>query len=360
MTGDLLDGKKVLGFASAVRGAAGRLPSAADDLLLLEGDGHTGPLPCPDGETASGSLPVRRVGPHPYRQLESAHVHPADELAPGLTAAFDELVYGPDAPRYLAVLIERLTGAGHGFWLAGGAPRDLLAGARPDKVGDLDATGTAPAGRFWDVADRVLDDEDGVSAEHPRLFSPDTLVCSVLPPQRQGHTLEYRGLGIGGLRVPATGTDLRQDARQRDLTVNTLLYDPVHHVVLDPLEQALRDLAYRGGIRVLVPAGAPDDPETCAAVLLRGLKFRLRWASAASGRGGARGPNDTALRDWATALPEDLTAQLDERGEAAWRRVHAVADTCLPATPSLHLTEVVRGYGTAAAALVDRLTGGGG
>jgi poly(A) polymerase len=355
MTGDLLGSRKVLGFASAARG----LPTAADDLLLLEGDGHTGPLPRPDAATASGDPSVRRVGPHPYRQLEAEHVHPADELVPGLTGAFDELVHGPDAPRYLAVLIDRLTGAGHGFWLAGGAPRDLLAGARPGEVGDLDATGTAPAGSFWDVTDQVLD-EDGVSAEHPRLFNPHSLVCSVLSPQRQGHELEYRGLGVGGLPLPATGTDLRQDGRQRDLTVNTLLYDPVHHVVLDPLGTALDDLAHRGGSRCLVPAGAPDDPETCAAVLLRALKFRLRWDPADGGRGGTRGLDDTALRDWAAALPEDLAARLDERGDAAWRRTHALAATCLPAWPPPALAEVVRGYGTAATVLVNRLTGGGG
>ncbi|WP_406320775.1 hypothetical protein [Streptomyces sp. NBC_01637] len=353
MTGDVLDGRKVLGFTCAARG----LPASADDLLLFEGDDHADSLPRPGVVAVSRQPGVERVGPHPCRQLEAEHVHRADELAPGLAGAFDELVYGPDAPRYLAPLIDRLTGSGHGFWLVGGAPRDLVAGARPGEIGDLDTTGTAPAGSFCDVTDQVLGD-DGLSDEHPRRFSPHSLVCSILPPQREGLVLDYRGMGVGGLPWPATGTDLRRDGRQRDLTVNTLLYDPVRHLVLDPLERALDDLAHRGGSRRLVPAGLPDDPETCAAVLLRSLKFRLRWEPDGGGPGRAGVLDDTALRDWAAALPEDLVARLDDGGGAVWQRLRALAATCLPpGGPSPALSQVVREYGAATAALVGRLTG---
>ncbi|WNI26172.1 hypothetical protein [Streptomyces sp. ITFR-16] len=363
MTGDVLDGRTVLGFTCAARG----LPTPADDLLLFEGDESKDEECGGDEYPGSPSRPsvvgvsrhpgVERVGPHPRRQLAADRVHPADEVAPGLAGAFGELVYGPDAPRYLAPLIDRLTGDGHGFWLAGGAPRDLVAGARPDEVGDLDTTGTAPAGGFFDVTDQVLGD-DGPSDEHPRRFSPDSLVCSILPPQREGLVLDYRGLGVGGVPWPATGTDLRRDGLQRDLTVNTLLYDPVHHLVLDPLGRALDDLAHDGGSRRLVPAGLPDDPETCAAVLPRSLKFRLRWDPDGDGPGRVAALDDTALRGWATALPEDLVARLDDRGDAVWRRLRELAAACLPPgglTPAL--SAVVREYGRPAAALVGRLAG---
>ncbi|WP_329167199.1 hypothetical protein OHB49_43965 (plasmid) [Streptomyces sp. NBC_01717] len=353
MTGDLLDGRKVLGFTCPARG----LPNSADDLLLFEGDDHAGSLPHLGVVAVSRQPGVERVGSHPCGQLEAKHVHGADELAPGLADAFDELVYGPDAPRYLAPLIDQLTGTGHSFWLAGGAPRDLVAGARPGAIEDLDTTGTAPAGIFCEVTEQVLGD-DGLSDEHPRRFSPHSLVCSILPPQREGLVLDYRGLGVGGLPWPATGTDLRLDGRQRDLTVNTLLYDPVCHLVLDPLERALDDLAHQGGSRRLVPAGFPDNPETCAAVVLRSLKFRLRWDPDGGGPDRVSVLDDTALRDWAAALPEDLVARLDDGGDAVWRRLRALAATCLPpGKPSPALSQAIEEYGAAAAAVVSRLTG---
>ncbi|MCX4860758.1 hypothetical protein [Streptomyces canus] len=367
MTGDVLDGRRVIGFGCT----AHAVPTSADDRLLLEGDEPSGP---PSRSTDPARHPaLERAGRHPYAQLEGDRVHHADDLAPGLTGAFDELIHGVRGPRFLAPLIDRFAESGHGFWLSGGAPRDLLSGFRPDEVGDLDATGTAPAGAFCDLAEDVLE-QDGSSAECPRRFSPDSLVCSVLTPRRDGHVLDYRGLGVRGLPYPATGTDLDQDGRQRDLTVNTLLYDPRHRVVVDPLGRALRDLPHRGeGPRRLVLAGEPEDPETCAELLLRALKFLLRWQRPGDDRAARRqgrplldcgaeeehGLDDSAVRAWADALPADLVARLDERGEAAWRRLRAQADACLPGGPGTIPAESVRGYGPVVAELLARITGPG-
>ncbi|MEV6107109.1 hypothetical protein AB0M28_20685 [Streptomyces sp. NPDC051940] len=381
MTGDLLNGRRVIGFGCAAHAA----PTSADDRLLLEGDEHSGqPLRSTD---PSQHPELERVGLRPYEQLErnrvgavdeAERVHDIDALAPDLTKAFDELIHGVHGPRFLPSLIDRFAESGHGFWLAGGAPRDLLSGFHPDEVGDLDATGTAPAGAFCDLAEEVLQ-RDGFSAECPRRFSPDSLVCSILSPQRDGHVLDYRGLGVSGLPYPATGTDVNQDCRQRDLTVNTLLYDPLHRVVLDPLGRALDDLPHRReGPRRLVLAGEPQDPEICAELLLRALKFRVRWQQpgdgpsehALGGRpegkprpqaspGGQRGLDDSAVRAWAQALPADLAARLDERGEAAWRRLRAQADTCLPDGPDTVSAESVHAYGAVAVELLARIAGTG-
>lgn len=367
MTGDVLDGRRVIGFGCAALG----VPTSADDRLLVEGDEHSGP---PSRSTDPARHPaLERVGLPPYTQLKRDRIHRADDLAPGLTGAFDELIHGVRGPRFLPPLIDRFAESGHGFWLAGGAPRDLLSGFRPDEVGDLDATGTAPAGAFCDFIEDVLEG-DGSSAECPRLFSPDSLVCSVLTPQRDGHVLDYRGLGVRGLPYPATGTDLDQDGRQRDLTVNTLLYDPLHRVVVDPLGRALGDLPHRGGgPRRLVLAGAPENPENCAELLLRALKFLLRWqgpcdARAAwrqdrlrpgTGAEGEHGLDDSAVRAWAEALPADLAARLDERGEAAWQRLREQADTCLPGGPNALPAETVRDYGPVVVELLARITGPG-
>ena len=361
VTGDVLDGKQVIGFGCT----AHTVPTSADDKLLLEGDEYSGPPPRSTDPAQHPAL--ERAGLHPYARLEQGsvgRVHHAHVLAPGLIEAFDELICGGRGPRFLAPLIDRLDQAGHGFWLVGGAPRDLLSGLRPDEVGDLDATGTAPAGAFCDLAEDLLK-RDGSSAECPRRFSPDTLVCSVLTPQRDGHVLDYRGLGVRGLPYPATGTDLDQDSRQRDLTVNTLLYDPQHKLVVDPLGRALDDLPHR-----LVPAGAPENPETCAELLLRALKFLLRWRQPGDYRAAQRQNrtrpdsrvneentlDDSAVQAWAQALPSDLVARLDERGEAVWQRLRARADTCLPGGPNTLPAESVRHYGPVAVELLARIT----
>ncbi|MFD8077327.1 hypothetical protein ACFV3E_32275 [Streptomyces sp. NPDC059718] len=375
MTGDVFDGRRVIGFGCAAQA----VPTSADDRLLLEGDEHSGP---PSRSTDPARHPaLERVGLHPYAQLERdrvhhgvrGRVHHAEDLVPGLTEAFDELIHGGRGPRFLAPLIDRFATSGHGFWLVGGAPRDLLSGFRPDEVGDLDATGTAPAGAFCDLAEDVLE-RDGSSAECPRRFSPDSLVCSVLTPQRDSHVLDYRGLGLRGLPYAATGTDLDQDSRQRDLTVNTLLYDPLHQVVVDPLGRALGDLPHRGGgPRQLVPAGVPESPETCAELLLRALKFLLRWQQPGDDRAVRRqngprpdsgaeeehGLDDSAVRAWARTLPANLVARLDERGEAAWQRLRAQADTCLPRPPHTLPAESLRAYGPVVVELLARITGPG-
>ncbi|MGQ4333332.1 hypothetical protein ACN6LE_002531, partial [Streptomyces hayashii] len=129
----------------------------------------------------------------------------------------------------------------------------------------------------------------------------------------------------------------------------------------------------QGRPRRLVLAGAPENPETCAELLLRALKFLLRWQQPSDARtarwqdrlrpdGGAEGEHgldDSAARAWAEALPADLTARLDERGEATWQRLRAQADTCLPGGPNALPAETVRAYGPVVVELLARITGPG-
>lgn len=390
MTGDLLGGRRVLGFghvegaapsadsrysASAASSASGAEEAGARfaDRLLLDGDQHADGPPARSADPADHPT-LERAGPPPYHQLDDRHVHHADDLAPGLVTAFERLLYGPDAAGYLGVLVDRLTADGHSVWLAGGVPRDLVTGAVSDTASiegtagvpdpphdprteaapatahDLDATGTAPAGAFLTIVDEVLL-LDGDSAELPRLFSPRSLVCSVLAVRRDRRTLEYRGLGLTGMPYPATGTDLLQDARQRDLTVNTLLYDPVRRLVLDPLGRALTDLGHHAEatprpLRLALP-GTPERPDVCAELLLRAAKFRIRWDARA-------GLDDTALGAWAADLPADLAARLDG-GPEGLPRLAGLWEAWVPGGPTAAQAESLRAYGPAMSGLLDRL-----
>ncbi|MFI9122549.1 hypothetical protein ACIGW0_24710 [Streptomyces bikiniensis] len=373
MTGDLVDGRRVLGFGHADgpvswadgtgtngtgRSGAGGGGGDSGDRLLLDGDERASGPPArsadPDRHPA-----LERTGPPPYRQIDAGNVHHADALAPGLVAAFEGLLYGPDAPGYLGALLDRLDAEGHGVWLVGGVPRDLVAGAAAGAAGgpatgggthDLDATGTAPAGVFRTVADEVLA-LDGASAELPRLFSPRSLVCSVLAVRRGERTLDYRGLGLTGMPYPATGTDLLQDARQRDLTVNTLLYDPVRRLVLDPLGWALADLGHGSGaapppLRIALPE-SPTRPDVCAELLLRAAKFLIRWEA-------RPGLDTAALRSWAAGLPADLAVRLDG-GPEGWSRLAELWKAWVPGGPTAAQAKSLRDYGPAMSGLLDRL-----
>ncbi|MFD8272188.1 hypothetical protein [Streptomyces flaveolus] len=346
LTGDTVEGRRVLGFTCTAQAA----PTPADDQLLLQGDEHAGRPPRRSADPADQPSLVR-TGRRPGRQMrtEPVRTHRPDDLRPGLADHFRDLIHGPCTPAFTAALIEHLAASGHHTWLSGGAPRDLLSGAAPEEVNDLDLTGTAPAGAFTETTRHVLD-LDGTSAEHPQRFSPDTLVCTVLDPVARtgGPSVDYRGLGLGldGTSFPATGTDLLQDSLQRDLTVNTLFYDPVRNLVVDPLDTALDDLTDADGRRRLVPVNTSTDPLVRAEVLLRGVKFRLRWDE--------RDLDDGPLCAWALALPDDLLDRLDRLGEETWHRLAGLWAQCVPDPMSPALKETIRRLGPVAAQLHAR------
>ncbi|WP_328351728.1 hypothetical protein OG800_07880 [Streptomyces sp. NBC_00445] len=351
LTGDTVEGRRVLGFTCTALSA----PTSADDQLLLSGDADAA-FP-PQRSTNPAYQPtLERTGRRPDEQFDAlARAYQADDLGAVLADRFHDLLHGPHALPFTGDLIEHLAAAGHHTWVSGGAPRDLLMGAAPDEINDLDLTGTAPAGTFTETSRRVLDLE-GVSAEHPQRFNPDTLTCTVLDPiaRTAGASLDYRGLGLGlaGSNYRATGTDLLQDSLQRDLTVNTLLYDPLRSRLVDPLGKALDDLADDQGQRRLVPVNTSTDPLVRAEVLLRGLKFLLRWHT--------HDLDEEPLRVWTQSLPADLLTQLDQRGEETWHRLRMLWSQCVPDATAPEVTETLRRLGTVATQLAARCEGGRG
>ncbi|WP_433455352.1 hypothetical protein ACQPXS_45605 [Streptomyces sp. CA-142005] len=348
LAGDTVEGRPVVGFACTATG----LPTAADDQLVLEGDEGSGPPPRRSTDPAAQPS-LSRTGRAPHEQIGPALSRDPEAVCPGSTSRFEELLYGPSSLVCTMPLIEQLAASGHHSWLSGGTPRDLLSGADPADVNDVDLTGTAPAGAFTDTARAVLD-LDGISAEHVQRFNPWTLTCGILDPvdRTHGPTLDYRGLGVPRdvARFRMTGSDLLQDARQRDLTVNTLLYDPLLNVVVDPLGDALDDLGYAApqGTRRLVPALVSQDPMASAEVLLRGVKFLLRW------QGHPGGLDDEPLRAWALALPDDLPDRIDACGPEAWHHLRALLEQCLPHPASPAVLETVHRLGGVAVRVYAR------
>jgi hypothetical protein len=164
-------------------------------------------------------------------------------------------------------------------------------------VNDLDLSGTVPPGRFTDITYVAL--RTNRMSEFRQTVTPRTLVCAVVEPWSSTRLIEYRGLSQGGFQFPVVGSGIVEDARHRDFSFNALLYDVVDHVVMDGCGTGLADL--RSPKRRFVPLNESTDPAAQAMVLLRAIKFALRWHDS--------GPHDLEpLCAWLNALPEDVFA----------------------------------------------------
>ncbi|MGW1893380.1 hypothetical protein ACWCP6_24500 [Streptomyces sp. NPDC002004] len=343
MAGDHVQGERVLGFAFV---PPERTASAADDRLLVEGDDDAHRPPDRTVPTAPDRAPLDERLPH--QRLPEGTVLPAARVRRCLPTAMAGLLADRDARWSGAfdLVHDSVRGAGHELWISGGATRELVSGRGPEAVRDLDLAGTAPAGRFTELARQGLS-RDGRTYECPVTVSPDSLVCTVEAPDRSSPDLmEYRGLGVGGFGFPATGSDIVADGLQRDFTVNSLLYDPRRHLVIDSTGHGL-DHVRRKKLR-LMAVETPQAPLVHAALVLRALKFLLRWL-----------PEDrvdrAGLDDWTDRLPADLADRVGAQGDEAWTEVSGLHAECVADVPADRQLDAVRLLGPAAEGLLRAL-----
>ncbi len=141
-------------------------------------------------------------------------------------------------------------------------------------------------------------------------MSERSLVCSATNRLGGPRLFEYRTLNLTGPWLfEVCGSDLAQDALCRDFTTNSLYYDPNEHTLLDPTGRGLSDLT--GSPRRLVTLRETTDPAKQAGLVLRAIKFTLRWAPSGD-------LSITEFRQWADDLPSDWRASLDA---TTWRRL---------------------------------------
>ncbi|MFD0208836.1 hypothetical protein ACFVH9_06835 [Streptomyces hirsutus] len=270
LAGDLLEEGTVAGFGYV---PSGRPRAACDRLLLAGEESLTEP---PDRSVPADAGSVRVLAATPVERLERVapdRVHRAAAVDDALPDAVAETLALPGSPwgTVAGSLIAEVREAHHLLWLAGGFVRDVIAGSAAE-VNDLDLTGTAPPGRFSDLA-KGARRRSGL--EFRRKVSPFSLVCSAVPPQGGERLYEYRTLNSAEFAFPACGSDLEADAGCRDFTVNSLYYDPVGDTVADPTGRGLADLRARP--RRLVCLNPTDDPLDQARIILRTVKFAARW-----------------------------------------------------------------------------------
>ncbi|MFE5138436.1 hypothetical protein ACFRDV_12280 [Streptomyces fagopyri] len=307
--GDEVEGRTVIGFTYDHDPPAGE----PGDRLLVDGDQD---LPRPPARLVPSvldpSVDITRSGPTPADGLDE---HTLTVSPPQLHAGYERLVDGMgDHAGLVRGLLDELARLEHSTWLVGGAVRDLLVDGDEAQVRDLDFTGTAGPGELNAMAVWRRHRRDGFG-DYAWRVSPQ-LVWSISPQEfPQSRVMEYRPLALDGFAFPAYGGSLATDAGTRDLTVNALYYDHQRGVVADPT--GLGHTHLRAVPLVMAISYQNDDPIACACVILRCLKFCLRWPDADIG----------FAAEWIGALPADLAARVPEEG---WPRILTTWAACVP------------------------------
>jgi hypothetical protein len=313
MVGDKIAGRDVIGFAYV---AQSEVPDAADDQVLLDGDEElmvppVRPLPAREGE-------AERCGPLPPHRLPADLIHEVGAVTAHLPDSIARLVErAPDpAGTFFTRLFQQVTDRGHLIWAVGGSVRDLVTDGPQAKVNDLDFSGTVPPGLMATLAWEVL---AGMGLGHRRKVWGGR-VCLVWLDGGSDPILEYTALAHQGFHFPVSGGDMCLDAKTRDLTVNSIHYDPRRRLLLDPTGRGLSDLG--GPKRILVTCYKYEDPYGQASILLRLVQFVARW------RGEGRRIDVEQPLQWAEGLPADLFTRIPE---PKWRdliqsRNHYVED----------------------------------
>lgn len=337
LAGDVTEEGTVAGFAYV----PSRKPDAACDRLLLTGEESlAGP---PDRRVPDDAESVRALAAAPGRRVSQDRVHRAGALDVALpdavaeTLALPESAWAPVACPLMAEVHE----ARHLLWLTGGFARDVIAGSAT-KVNDLDLTGTAPPGRFTELAKRV---RRRSGLEFRTKVSPDSLVCSAAPPRGGERLYEYRTLNSAAFRFPACGSDLETDARCRDFTVNSLYYDPAGDTVVDPTGRGLADLRARP--RRIVSINSTQNPLDQARIILRAVKFALRWA----------GTTGYEFGETAARLAHVPPTVWDGMPSAAWERLADDHRRALSGHAPGQQMSIATALGPAAAGLLATLLG---
>ena len=126
-------------------------------------------------------------------------------------------------PRQLALeIVDRLRGAGHAAYFAGGCVRDMLLGREPK---DYDVVTDAPPARVLDL----FPDAIAVGAQFGVLLLRREAAQVEVATFRSDHAY-LDGRRPSGVTFTASAAE---DVRRRDFTINGLLYDPAGDEVLD-------------------------------------------------------------------------------------------------------------------------------
>ena len=301
-TGDRVNDQPVIGFGLV------REPEA--DHMLVEGEEDLSkppnrPVPCrgQSGEISRGDT-------SPVHDLPAAALHPGEQLGGSFDRKLSSLGEGG---LFIRSLLEKLAEMKHHTWFVGGSVRDLLAPGPDAPVNDLDMTGTVGPACLSRIAIAPL---RRIGAADYRCTISPRLVWSVTPHKHPQRLLEYKPLARTWFRFPAWGGSLAEDAATRDLTINALYYDLLNDVLADPSGEGRAHLLSTPMVAKTPYHG--DDPVELACIILRCVKFKLRWPEF----------DITEIRRWVQGLPDDLAGRIpaSRRRWIVTMRLHCVPE----------------------------------
>lgn len=338
MVDDRIGDRKILGFVYSPPPDAG-VPDLFCDHILLDGDEGVPARLLPEYTDQ-----VERCGPLPPSRCPEM-IQDVSSWAADLPGLIGRLTgHAPDpAGVFFTRLFERVWDLGHLIWAVGGSVRDLLAHGTEGKVNDLDFSGTAPPGLMASLVREVLTGMRLVSRFRIKVSSGR--VCSARFKGKDEALLEYKALDLRGFPFGVSGGDLRCDAETRDLTVNSVHYDPRHGLLLDPTLRGLSDLG-SGSVRELWVPYRHDVPFEQAGILLRLVKFIARWRTEGLGLVVAQ-----PVR-WAAALPDDLLTRISAQ---QWDTLLDARDDYLKDHPSEARVAAAEEIGAVAVQLLAEL-----
>ncbi len=147
-------------------------------------------------------------------------------------------MFAPDSiPQEVVALCHQLQKAGYAAYVVGGAVRDLLRmhhGSADKKAKDFDVATSAPPGEVVRIFGARRTIPTGIA------HGTVTVVCNTDPNSSQRHieVTTFRGeTGYSDGRRPdqvSFITDLVEDLRRRDFTINAIAYDPLTQRLHDP------------------------------------------------------------------------------------------------------------------------------
>jgi hypothetical protein len=303
--GDHIYGKRVIGFY-ANRIMVEKEQILEDRLLIDDQEPLT---EAPDLALSCHGEPMglARTGPSPVADLRASQLTAPDQY---LRESFEqELVSRGEGGQFIRGLLDEISGLKHHTWLVGGAVRDLLVSGPGTQVSDLDMTGTIGPACLNSVR---LRRSTGAGDYIPWL-SPQN-VWSLTPAGQRERLIEYKPLARSGFPFPVWGSSLAEDAATRDLTINALYYDPRLHVLADPSGEGLTHLY--GKPQVAATPYRGSDPVEQAAIILRCIKFRLRWSDL----------DITEMGKWVRRLPNNVVTRIPETG---WHQLVSFRRRCV-------------------------------
>jgi hypothetical protein len=182
----------------------------------------------------------------PVEGLPQELVHPApDHLADTFEAVIDRSMWAIP----LRKLMEKAREQGLDLLMVGGSVRDIIAGKGVEAVNDIDLTGNIPAIVMREWMNGVLREDPADAAMVEIRGLRVTMPGNVVKIEYRADTqIEYMMLARrfdSSAERWTRGSDLLADLSHRDVSVNTVMYDPVRRELLDPSGRGLEDIEKR-------------------------------------------------------------------------------------------------------------------